>query len=134
MALLRDLRAAGIPVPEVVFFDADPKNPLKYEYNCLERMHVPPNICEAQDKKIYSVSCFLSGIAYPSLADTWSSLSPGQLDSVLDQLVDIFVKMWTIDVPRMHGSLRLDGTSGPVIEETMWTLCVEVLYILIRLS
>ncbi|KAJ7802432.1 hypothetical protein B0H14DRAFT_2892361 [Mycena olivaceomarginata] len=106
MALLRDLRAAGIPVPEVVFFDADPNNPLKYEYNCLER----------QDKIFYFESRTLS------LADTWSSLSPGQLDSVLDQLVDIFIKMWTIDVPRMHGSLRLDGTSGPVIEETMWTL------------
>ncbi|KAF7335993.1 APH domain-containing protein [Mycena sanguinolenta] len=98
MALLRVLRAAGIPVPEVVFFCADPDNPLKYEYNCLER------------------------ISYPSLADTWPRLSPAQLDFVLDQSVDIFIKMWSIDVPRMHGSLRVDGTSGPVIEETMWTL------------
>ncbi|KAJ7794291.1 hypothetical protein B0H14DRAFT_2923467 [Mycena olivaceomarginata] len=98
MALLRNLRAAGIPVPDVVFFDADANNPLKYEYNCLECMHVPSNICEGQDKKIYF------------------------LDSVLNQLVDIFIKMWTIDVPQMHGSLRLDGTSGPVIKETMWTL------------
>ncbi|KAJ6454584.1 phosphotransferase enzyme family-domain-containing protein [Mycena sanguinolenta] len=99
MALLRVLRAAGIPVPEVVFFCADPENPLKYEYNCLER------------------------ISYPSLADTFSSLSPAQLDLVLDQSVDLFIKMWSIDVPRIHGSLRIDGTSGPVIEETMWTLC-----------
>ncbi|KAF8217831.1 kinase-like domain-containing protein [Mycena galopus ATCC 62051] len=98
MALLRVLRAADIPVPAVVFFCADPDNPFKYEYNCLER------------------------ITYPSLADTWSNLSPAQLDSVLDQIVDIFVKMWSIDVPRTHGSLRLDGTSGPVIEETMWTI------------
>ncbi|KAJ7221851.1 phosphotransferase enzyme family-domain-containing protein [Mycena haematopus] len=98
MALLRVLRTAGIPVPEVIFFCADPDNPLKYEYNCLER------------------------ILYPSLADTWSNLSPAQLDFVLEQSVDIFIKMWSIDVPRMHGSLRLDGTSGPVIEETMWTL------------
>ncbi|KAF7348476.1 APH domain-containing protein [Mycena venus] len=97
MAILRVLRAAGIPVPDVVFFSAVPDDPLKYEYNCLER------------------------ITYPSLADTWPSLSPTQLDSVLDQFVDIFIKMWNIDVSHNHGSLRLDGTSGPVIEETMWT-------------
>ncbi|KAJ6571949.1 hypothetical protein B0H19DRAFT_672731 [Mycena capillaripes] len=98
MALLRVLRASGIPVPEVVFFCSDPNNPLRYEYNCLER------------------------ITYPSLVDTWMELSQSQLDHVLNQFVDIFVKLWNIDVPCNHGSLALDGTSGPVIEETMWTL------------
>ncbi|KAJ7931106.1 hypothetical protein B0H13DRAFT_1959021 [Mycena leptocephala] len=98
MALLRVLRASGIPVPEVVFFCSDPHNPLQYEYNCLKR------------------------IAYPSLADTWMTLSPVQLDRILDQFVEIFIKLWELDVPTNHGSLRLDGSSGPVIEETMWTL------------
>ncbi|KAK7059596.1 APH domain-containing protein [Favolaschia claudopus] len=98
IAILRLLRAARIPVPEVVFFCADSDNPLKYEYNCLDR------------------------IDHPSLSDTWSSLTEAQLDSILDQIVDIFVQMWTVSVPRDHGSLCLDGTNGPVIEETMWTL------------
>lgn len=44
MALLRVLRASGIPVPEVVFFCSDPDNPLKYEYNCLERKCFWPNM------------------------------------------------------------------------------------------
>ncbi|KAJ7201633.1 phosphotransferase enzyme family-domain-containing protein [Mycena pura] len=98
MALLRLLRASGIPVPEVVFFCSDPENPLGYEYNCLER------------------------IPYPSLADIWVNLTPTQLDYVLDQFVDIFIKLFVIQVPRNHGSLALDGRSGPVIEETMWQL------------
>ncbi|KAJ6478840.1 kinase-like domain-containing protein [Mycena vitilis] len=98
MALLRILKASGVPVPEVVFFCSDPDNPCGYEYNCLER------------------------IAYPSLADIWLDLSSAQLDKLLDQFVDIFIKLWYLDVPHHHGSLALDGTPGPVIEETMWTL------------
>jgi hypothetical protein len=50
------------------------------------------------------------------------TLSPVQLDRILDQFVEIFIKLWELDVPTNHGSLRLDGSSGPVIEETMWTL------------
>ncbi|KAJ6578596.1 kinase-like domain-containing protein [Mycena sp. CBHHK59/15] len=96
MVILTLLRASGIPVPEVVFFCADPDNPLQYEYNCLER------------------------IPYPSLADTWTTLSAVQLDGVLDQFVDIFLKLYALDVPPHHGSLALDGSSGPVLEETMW--------------
>ncbi|KAJ6491415.1 phosphotransferase enzyme family-domain-containing protein [Mycena vitilis] len=98
MALLRVLRAAGVPVPEVVFFSSDPNNSVGYEYNCLER------------------------IAYPSLADTWMDLSPAQLDRLLDQFVDIFVKLRSLDVPHALCSLTLNDTPGPVIEETMWTL------------
>ncbi|KAJ6571950.1 kinase-like domain-containing protein [Mycena capillaripes] len=98
MALLRILRAGGVPAPEVVFFSSDPDNAVGYEYNCLER------------------------IAYPSLADTWMNLSLAQLDRVLDQFVDIFMKLWLLDVPHTHGSFALAGTPGPVIEETMWTL------------
>ncbi|KAJ7221771.1 kinase-like domain-containing protein [Mycena rebaudengoi] len=98
MALLGILRKAQLPVPEVVFFCSDPDNPLNYEYNCLER------------------------IPYPSLADIWTTLSPEQLDDVLDQIVDCFLKIFAIQVPSNHGSLSLDGGSGPVLEETMWQL------------
>ncbi|KAJ6590412.1 kinase-like domain-containing protein [Mycena vulgaris] len=98
MALLNTLHASGIPVPEVVFFSSDSKNPLQYEYNCLQR------------------------ISYPSLADIWTTLSSSQLDHVLDQFVDIFIKLFSADVPPNHGSLALDGRSGPVIEETMWQI------------
>ncbi|KAJ7716079.1 kinase-like domain-containing protein [Mycena metata] len=98
MAMLAVLRASGIPVPEVVFFCSDPDNPVGYEYNCLER------------------------IPYPSLVETWVNLLPPQLDRVLDQHVDIFIKLFSINVPRNHGSLTLSGNSGPVLEETMWSL------------
>ncbi|KAJ7512586.1 kinase-like domain-containing protein [Mycena galericulata] len=98
MALLKLLRASGIPVPEVVFFCSDPDNPLKYEYNCLER------------------------VRYPSLEEIWPTLSPAQLDRVLDQFVDIFIRLFSTSVPPNHGSLALDGNPGPVIEETMWQL------------
>ncbi|KAJ7717305.1 kinase-like domain-containing protein [Mycena maculata] len=98
MAILKLLRAAGIPVPEVVFFCSDPDNPLQYEYNCLEK------------------------ILYPPLAEIWPTLSPVQLSRILDQFVDIFAKLFSINVPPNHGSLALDGSSGPVIEETMWQL------------
>ncbi|KAJ7637013.1 kinase-like domain-containing protein [Roridomyces roridus] len=97
ISLLNFLRDV-VPVPEVVFFSADPTNALGYEYNCLER------------------------IPYPSLAETWKTLSTGQLDHVLDQFVDIFVKLFKSNAPPNHGSLALDGGSGPVIEETMWQL------------
>ncbi|KAJ7098385.1 kinase-like domain-containing protein [Mycena epipterygia] len=96
MALLDLVRSSGIPVPEVVFYCSDPNNPLGYEYNCMEK------------------------ISYPSLADTWPTLSSAQLDHVLDQMVDIFIKLFSIEVPPNHGSLALNGQSGPVIEETMW--------------
>ncbi|KAJ7484540.1 kinase-like domain-containing protein [Mycena latifolia] len=96
MALLQLLRASGIPAPEVVFFSSDPTNPTQYEYNCLQR------------------------ISYPSLAETWRTLSSAQLDHLLNQFVDIFIKLFTLDVPPNHGSLTLDCHSGPVIEETMW--------------
>jgi hypothetical protein len=49
-------------------------------------------------------------------------LSPEQLDDVLDQIVDCFLKIFAIQVPSNHGSLSLDGGSGPVLEETMWQL------------
>ncbi|KAJ7154791.1 kinase-like domain-containing protein [Mycena filopes] len=98
MAMLDVLKASGIPVPEVAFFCSDPDNPVGYEYNCLEK------------------------IPYPSLAETWVNLSPAQLDGVLDQYVDLFIKLFSINTPRNHGSLALDGNSGPVIEETMWTI------------
>ncbi|KAJ7138467.1 kinase-like domain-containing protein [Mycena crocata] len=98
MAILDKVRDSGIPVPEVVFFCSDPANPLGYEYNCLER------------------------IKYPSLAKIWLKLTSPQLDYVLDQLVGIFIKLFSVDAPANYGSLALDGTSGPVIEETMWQL------------
>ncbi|KAJ7054472.1 kinase-like domain-containing protein [Mycena amicta] len=98
IGLLRLLRDSGIPVPRVVFFSSDSNNPLGYEYDCLER------------------------IPYPSLADIWLTLSPSQLDNILDQFVEIFIKLFAIDVPKVYGSLTKNGTAAPVLEETMWQI------------
>ncbi|KAF7297162.1 APH domain-containing protein [Mycena indigotica] len=98
MATLELLRDSGVPVPKVVFFSADPHNSLGYEYNCLEK------------------------IPYPSLAKIWQNLSPSQLDTVLDQLVDIFVKVFDVGRPGRYGGLALGGGAGPVVEEAMWQI------------
>ncbi|KAF7318275.1 APH domain-containing protein [Mycena chlorophos] len=96
VAVLRLLREAGLPVPRVAFYSSDPSNPLGYEYDCIER------------------------VSYPSLADLWTSFTPAQFDSLLDQFVDIHIKLFELDVPRVYGSLALDGSAAPVFEETMW--------------
>ncbi|KAF7323673.1 APH domain-containing protein [Mycena kentingensis (nom. inval.)] len=96
VAILQRLANSGIPVPSVVFYSSDPDNALGYEYDCLER------------------------ISYPSLQDVWMSLFPAQLDGIVDQLVDIFLQLWEVDVPRVYGCLAIDGGPGPVLEETMW--------------
>jgi hypothetical protein len=55
-------------------------------------------------------------------------MSPRVLDKILDQLVELFIKMYTIELPQGEalGSLHLhnDGTvmPGPVLEEVMWQL------------
>lgn len=66
-------------------------------------------------------------IRYPPLLDITVSLSKGALNNILNQMVDLFVKMWDIELPGNHviGSRRIDPISkdivpGPVLEETMW--------------
>lgn len=63
---------------------------------------------------------------YPSLEDVWETLSLAALDRVLEQVVDIFVKMFEFPLSDggWFGGLHLakDGSlaSGPLVEETMW--------------
>jgi hypothetical protein len=71
---------------------------------------------------------YFSGIPYSPLSEMWTTMSPQGLDRILDQLVDIFIKMYTIELPldEALGSIHLqsDGTivPGPVLEEVMWQL------------
>jgi len=107
VAMIELVRRAGVPAPEVMFYSSDisqTDNVLGYEYICQER------------------------ISYPALSDTYNSLSPKALGNVISQLVDIFIKMFDLQLPGggLYGSLRVctDGNigSGPVIEETMWQI------------
>ncbi len=62
------------------------------------------------------------------------SLSPEALDNVLNQFVDFFIRMFTLELPRggqFYGSLRVtemegrrEVVPGPVLEETLWQLYV----------
>lgn len=36
MAVIQLVRKAGIPAPEIAFFNSDDTNELGYEYNCME--------------------------------------------------------------------------------------------------
>ncbi|KAJ7052788.1 kinase-like domain-containing protein [Mycena amicta] len=96
VAVLQLLRESGVPVPRVVFFSSDPDDPLGYEYNCLEK------------------------ISYPSLEKIWQNLSATRLDGVLDQFVDIFIRLFDIGRPGVYGGLALGGGAGPVVEQVMW--------------
>ncbi|KAK0190313.1 kinase-like domain-containing protein [Armillaria mellea] len=100
VAVIDVVRNAGLPVPEVVFYNSDPANDLESPY--------------------------------PSLQDTWMTLSPEALDNVLNQFVDFFIRMFTLELPRggeFYGSLRVtemegrrEVVPGPVLEEILWQL------------
>lgn len=107
------MRSAGVPAPAIVFYSADAStSSIGYEFICMEH------------------------VSYPPLADIWQSLPLNAMDNVLSQLVDIFISMFELNVPggggAVSGSLKvLDGGEiglGPVLEETMWQMCVLLLY------
>ncbi|KAF7291905.1 APH domain-containing protein [Mycena indigotica] len=98
IAFLQLLQNSKIPVPQVVFFSSDLNNSLGYEYDCVER------------------------IQHPCLSEVWSTFSSRQLDKILDQLVEIFLELSAVDVPRVYGSLALNSQPAPVLEETMWQI------------
>ncbi|KAK0499438.1 kinase-like domain-containing protein [Armillaria luteobubalina] len=108
VAVIDVVRNAGLPVPEVLFYNNDPANDLGFEYICVEKL------------------------PYPSLQDTWTTLSQEALDNVLNQFVNFFIRMFTLELPqggKFYGSLRViemegrrEAVPGPVLEETLWQL------------
>lgn len=88
-----------IPVPRVVAYDSSSNNPIGHEFILMTR---EPG---------------------ESLADIYSSLSPAQIDYILDQLIDVNAEL------HKHTWSHIGGLSvadkglifpGPVLEETFW--------------
>ncbi|KAI4754833.1 hypothetical protein E4T52_13113 [Aureobasidium sp. EXF-3400] len=89
----------NIPVPHVVAYDSSNDNPLQHEYILMTR---EPG---------------------KSLADVYSSFDSAQMDTILDQLIDINAELHKHTWFHIGGlSFDNDGqiTPGPVLEETFW--------------
>ncbi|KAK0491638.1 kinase-like domain-containing protein [Armillaria novae-zelandiae] len=124
VAVIDVVRNAGLPVPEVLFYNSDPANDLGFEYICVESQDFASIVHAVINASLES--------PYPPLQDTWMSLSPEALDNVLNQFVDFFIRMFTLELPQggeFYGSLRVTETEGrkevvpgPVLEETLWQL------------
>ncbi|THX53068.1 hypothetical protein D6D06_06351 [Aureobasidium pullulans] len=97
LSWLRD--NTNLPVPRVVAHDSSANNPLGHEYILMTR---EPG---------------------ESLSDIYSSLSSGQMDSILDQLIDINAELHKYTWSHI-GGLSVDNhgaiVPGPVLEETFW--------------
>jgi aminoglycoside phosphotransferase (APT) family kinase protein len=89
----------NIPVPRVIAYDSSVHNPLHHEYILMTRE---------------------SG---QSLADVYSSFDSAQMDTVLDQLLDINADLHKHTWSHI-GGLTFDDSGhiipGPVLEETFW--------------
>jgi hypothetical protein len=92
-------KETNIPVPQVIAYDSSVDNPLHHEYILMTRE---------------------SG---QSLADVYSSFDSAQMDTILDQLVDINTELHKHTWSHVGGlTFDEDGhiISGPVLEETFW--------------
>lgn len=120
VAFLKICKTAHIPVPDVIFYDSEYGNSeLGFEFICIES--------EFSSFSHAGTRTFLpTEIEHPPLLDIVMSLSKKALDNILDQMVDLFIKMWDIEPGNgALGSRRIDSLSGnilpgPVLEETMW--------------
>jgi hypothetical protein len=92
-------KETSIPVPRVVAYDSSIDNPLHHEYILMTRK---PG---------------------ESLADVYNSFDSTQIDTILDQLIDINAELHKYTWSHIGGlSFDVNGQiiPGPVLEETFW--------------
>lgn len=143
-AFIKLAEGAGVPVPTVIAYCEDAKregNEIGYEWIMMEsefessRKPQTRFLNQSTNTKVASADFSRArsyiGIMHKSLADTYHLLSSSQLERVLEQLVDLFIRLYNIDLDRLVvGGRRIGGLTieaddgsisvGQVLEETMW--------------
>ncbi|GAD92303.1 hypothetical protein MGG_10936 [Paecilomyces variotii No. 5] len=101
-AILQWLRRnTSIPVPEVIAYDASLENPLRREFIILNRCPGLP------------------------ISDIYDSLTPKQLESILQQLTQILKELHSHTFSSIGGSTHVPGdpetvVPGPILDEWFW--------------